>query len=165
MQVFLLAIVTHYCFFIGDVKWTTILKAIYTVTKYLLTSLHIRPCSPVCFVKSFLPSILDAISLASSGLLKKLHLLDEYIVWWHLSEEHWAKKTRPRIKTTKYSVFNNFQNLREHNPYTTLEPSFECSFSTPTSQNLCLDYQIRVTFNTWKQTLAHFHIQAAVFGK
>ena len=43
------------------------------------------------------------------------------------------KKTRPRIKTTKYSVFNNFQNLREHNPYTTLEPSFECSFSTPTS--------------------------------
>ena len=70
LQVFLFAIVTHYCFFIGDVKWTTILKAIYTVTKYLLTSLHIRPCSPVCFVKSFLPSILDAISLASSGLLK-----------------------------------------------------------------------------------------------
>ena len=96
--------------------------------------------------------------------VKKLHLLDEYIVWWHLSEEHWAKKTRPRIKTTKYSVFNNFQNLREHNPYTTLEPSFECSFSTPTSQDLCLNYQIRVTFNTWKQTLAHFHIQA-VFWK
>ena len=33
-----------------------------------LTSLHILPCSPVCFVKSFLPSILDAISFASSGL-------------------------------------------------------------------------------------------------
>ena len=33
-----------------------------------LTSLQILPVSPVCFVKSFLPSILDAISLASSGL-------------------------------------------------------------------------------------------------
>jgi len=36
------------------------------------TSLHILPCSPVCFVKSFLPSILDAISFASSGLFKTI---------------------------------------------------------------------------------------------
>lgn len=131
----------------------------------MLTSLHIRPCSPVCFVKSFLPSILDAISLASSGLLENYTYQMSTLCGGILVKSIELKKTRPRIKTTKYSVFNNFQNLREHNPYTTLEPSFECSFSTPTSQDLCLNYQIRVTFNTWKQTLAHFHIQAAVFGK
>ena len=47
-----------------------------------LTSLHILPCSPVCFVKSFLPSILDAISFASSGLKEQQY---HFKVKWSLN--------------------------------------------------------------------------------